>query len=79
MYTVSIHTADHGLQVTKVESHVIRHFIPQIDFFFSRPLLPTPDFPFQCRGFVISFDHTERHTTVGLLWTRDRLVAEVST
>jgi hypothetical protein len=36
-----------------------------IFFFFSPPLLPTPDFPFQCRGFVISFDHTERHTTVG--------------
>jgi hypothetical protein len=22
-------------------------------------------FPFQCRGFVFPFDHTERHTTVG--------------
>jgi hypothetical protein len=31
-------------------------------------------------GFVISFDHTQTHTTVGrLLWTRDRPGAETST
>jgi hypothetical protein len=48
--------------------------------FFSRPLLPTPDFPFQCRGLeflLITLRDTPQ--SVGLPWTRDRFVAEACT
>ena len=52
--------------------------LPRI--FLSRPLLPTPVFPFQCRGlqFLLITLRDTPHS-VGLHWTRDRLVAETST
>jgi ABC-type transport system involved in cytochrome c biogenesis permease component len=33
----------------------------------------------RCRGFLFSLDHTHTPQLVGLLWTRDRPVAETST
>jgi hypothetical protein len=30
-------------------------------------------------SFTRFLDHTQRHTTVGILWTSDQLVAETST
>jgi hypothetical protein len=48
-------------------------------FIFS-PLLPTLDFPFQCRGLeflLITLRDTPQ--SVGRPWTRDRIVAEAST
>jgi hypothetical protein len=52
----------------------------RLNSFFSQsfPLLPTHS---RCRGCLFSLDHTHLHTpqSVGLLWTRDRPVAETST
>jgi len=46
-------------------------FLPHFD-----PFLPTC----MCRGVVVELNHTQWHAhSVGLLWTRDRAVAETST